>query len=104
IAALVLWGWYRGLGPGDEVEHARSLAMAIMSCASAWATALLSGLRTTASRLMTLITLLLAPLLIQVPALAEHLALQPLHAGDWVLAVAGGFAAVALPRAGTRNR
>ena len=97
LTALIMWSYDRSLLPGRNVEHARAMAMVILSCASASATALLSGLRTKSAWLVTLVTLALAVLLVQELWFAAHLSLQPLHLDDWLIAAAGGFLAVALP-------
>lgn len=46
LTLLILWSYDRSLFPGQDIEHARTMAMIALSCASASATALLSGLRT----------------------------------------------------------
>jgi Ca2+-transporting ATPase len=95
--AVILWGYDRSLLPGRNVEHARAMAMVVLSCASASATALLSRLRTKSAWVMTVATLALAGILVQTPWLAASLNLQPLHGDDWLIATTGGFVSVAFP-------
>jgi Ca2+-transporting ATPase len=97
ITALILWSYDRSLLPGRNIEHARAMALVVLTCASASITACLSRLRTKSAWFMTLTTLGLSPLLVQTPALASYLHLQPLHGDDWQIAVTGGFLAVAMP-------
>ncbi len=97
ITALILWSYDRSLVPGQNVEHARAMAMVVLSCGSAAATAVLSRLRTKSAWLMTFTTLSLAGVLVQTPGFAARLHLQALHGDDWLLAAAGGFLSVAFP-------
>ena len=89
-----------------RVGHARAMAMAALSCASALLVAALTRLRTALSRWIAGGTLALALLLIQVPALAAALHLDPLHLDDWLRALFGAALAVAplLPERGSRRR
>jgi Ca2+-transporting ATPase len=101
----VLAGYLRSLGAGHDVEHARAVAIATLTAFSAGITVHLTRLRTLASRVMVGATLASAALLIQVPLLARLLHLSPLHADDWALSLAGGFAVALLallPRRGFR--
>lgn len=97
LTALIIWSYDRSLLPGRNIEHARAMAMVVLSCASASITAVLSRLRTRAAWFMTLATVGLAGLLVQIPRLASYLHLQPLHRDDWLIAAAGGFLSVAVP-------
>lgn len=97
LTALIIWSYDRSLLPGRNVEHARAMAMVVLSCASAAITAVLSGLRTGAAWFMSLATLALTGLLVQTPVLASYLHLQPLHRDDWLIAAVGGFLSVAVP-------
>ena len=45
LTVLLLWSHNRSLQPGLNIEHARAMAMVILSVASAVTTATLSGLR-----------------------------------------------------------
>jgi Ca2+-transporting ATPase len=92
VTAVVLAGYLRSLGTGHDVEHARAMAIAALTAASAGITALLTRLRTPASRLMVGATLASTVLLIQTPVLARLLHLPQLHADDWLLALSGGLA------------
>ncbi|MCU0735398.1 MAG: HAD-IC family P-type ATPase, partial [Methylotetracoccus sp.] len=97
LTALVLWSYDRSLLPGRNVEHARAMAMVVLTCASASAAAVLSRLRTKSAWLMTLATVGVTAVLVQTPWLAAHLSLQPLHWDDWLIAMVGGLLAVAGP-------
>lgn len=99
-AALVVMGGYAyGLGMNGDVEHARSMAMIMLCLLSALVTAILSGLTTTVSRIMTALTVLSGLALIQTPWLARWLHLRPLHLDDLLISVAAavGVAALMLP-------
>lgn len=98
LTALVLGLYHRSLGPRHaDVAHARAMALAAMSVTSATLTAVLSGLRTRAARVIAAASLLATAALIQTPALSALLHVTPLHAGDWSLAIGGAFAVVGLP-------
>ena len=103
LTGLVIACYQRSLAPGQDIEHARAMAMVVLTCASAAATAMLSGLRTKAAWVMTVATLGTTALLVQTPGLAAHLNLRPLHGDDWLLAMLGGVLAVAVPLVGYRG-
>jgi Ca2+-transporting ATPase len=90
VTLLIVIGYDRSLGAGREIEHSRAMALVILTTASAAATAALSGLRTSAARWMPAASIALAAALVQTPALAARIHLQPLHLDDWALAAAGG--------------
>lgn len=93
LTALVALAYARCIDGGRAIEHGRAIALASLSCASAVLTAALSGLRTRMSRAIAILTVGLAVLLVQTPVLARWLHLAPLHADDWLLAVAGSVVA-----------
>ncbi len=97
LTAFILWAYDRSFGPGSNVEHARAMAMVALTCANASATAVLSGLRTRTAWWMVICTLGSTFLLVQTPNLAHYLNVQPLHGDDWLIALLGGFTAVAAP-------
>jgi Ca2+-transporting ATPase len=98
ITLAVAGSYERSLGPTLNVEHARAMALAVLTLGSAGTTAALTALRGRAALAMIGITVALSLLLIQTPPLAEALHLHPLHANDWGLAA--GLALVAsLPTA-----
>ena len=99
LTILVSLVYERGLQPGMNVEHGRAMAMVVLTCAGASATALLSRLRTPAAWVMTGLTLLTALGFVQIPDLAHYLSLRPLPGDDWLIAMAGGFLSVAMPMA-----
>lgn len=96
VTAIVTFTYIRSLGEGYEIEHARAMALVTLTAASAGITIMLSGLRSRTAWLITIITIGLALLLIQTPALAGFLHLAPLHFDDWLLAITGAMTAAAL--------
>ncbi|MEK7387890.1 MAG: HAD-IC family P-type ATPase, partial [candidate division NC10 bacterium] len=87
ITAFVVAGYLASLGEGGRVEHGRAMALAVLTLASAALTVVLSGLRTWTSRAVAAGTVALSVALVQTPVLARLLHLEPLHLGDWILAV-----------------
>ncbi|MGZ3459789.1 MAG: HAD-IC family P-type ATPase, partial [Archangium sp.] len=96
MTLVVVWGYDRSLGARGDVEHARAVALASLTVASAFFAAWLSRLRTLTARVVVGVTLGLSVLLVQVPVLAAVLYLHPLHADDWARVV-GGAAVACLP-------
>jgi Ca2+-transporting ATPase len=96
LTAMISAGYERSLGVDRNVEHARAMALALLTTASAVLTAALSGLRTSMARLIVMATLALSVLLIQIPMLAQLVHVQPLHLDDWGVAV-GGAVLVSVP-------
>jgi Ca2+-transporting ATPase len=90
LALFVIGGYARSLGEGRDIEHARAMAMALMSAASAALAASLSRLATRTAWIVTLATLGFGALLLQVPVLAACLHVSPLHADDGLAALAAG--------------
>ncbi len=93
LTAIVTFSYLRSLGAGLDVEHARAMALVVLTVASAGITANLSRLRSRAAWIMVGGTLALSVLFVQTPLLAAFLHLRPLHADDWLLAIAGGLTA-----------
>ncbi|MGH7393023.1 MAG: HAD-IC family P-type ATPase, partial [Candidatus Rokuibacteriota bacterium] len=108
LTALVAGGYLRGAGEAGDFAHGRSLALAVLTTASAAITAALSRLRTRTAWLVPAGTLALSAALMQTPVLATALHVTPLHAGDGAAALAGGLlggaAAIAVERAGRPRR
>jgi Ca2+-transporting ATPase len=98
ITAMMTIGYIRSFQAG-QVEHGRAMALAVLTLSSAAITAVLSGLRTTASRTVVVSTVMLSALLIQARPLSALLSLTPLHRDDWALA-GGAVAIVAAVLAG----
>jgi len=90
LTVLVAFSYVRSLGAGYDVEHARAMALVVLTLASAGLTVQLSRLRTPAARIMVVATVALSLLLVQVPVLSAFLHLKPLHVDDWLLAIGGG--------------
>jgi Ca2+-transporting ATPase len=103
ITGVVTFSYVRSLGDGYDVEHARAMALVALTAASAGITGSLSRLGSVAARIMVFGTLALSLLLVQTPSLAALLHLEPLHPGDWMLAIGGGLLAAVLS-AGLRAR
>jgi len=101
--AVVAWSFVRSLGIGYDVAHARAMALVALSVASAGITVQLSRLRTRAAWAMTLATLALAALFVNVPAIAGFLHLSALHGDDWLLAAGGGLLAALLAATAPRR-
>jgi Ca2+-transporting ATPase len=72
------------------------LALAVLIAASAMVTAGLSRLRGRAAWGLAATAIGSAIVVIQIPKLAGLLHLQPLHADDWLVALASGLAAASL--------
>ena len=94
-SVAVVWSYLHALGADQNVEHARSMALAVLLVASAGVTAGLTRLRRAASRWMLFGTLASMLLMIQIPVVSKFLNLQPLHVPDWLL-VAAAFVVVVL--------
>jgi Ca2+-transporting ATPase len=97
LTALLVGGYVRALGEGGDVGHARALALAGLTLASALIAGVLTGLRTAAARWLAATSAALSAVLVQTPALAARLHLRPLDADDWALVAAGTLAAVGVP-------
>lgn len=96
VAAVIATGYVRSLGPDQDVEHARSMAMVTLIVASATTTLGLSSLRTRSSVVAIVGSLASAVVFVQSGPIAELLHLSPLHADDWLLAAAAGVVPGAL--------
>jgi len=99
VTILVVAGYVWNVKEQGSVEHGRAMALGTLALASAALTAILSRLRTRAARFVTATTVLSSVVLIQTPALARALHLEPLHRLDWGLALAGSLFAASLPLA-----
>jgi Ca2+-transporting ATPase len=94
VVTVVVGGSYlRSLGAGYDVEHARAMAMVVLTTASAAFTASLTRLRGPVARIVVIATMGLSVLLVQTPGLAALLHLKPLHVDDWMLAIGSGLLA-----------
>jgi Ca2+-transporting ATPase len=92
LTAMVTAGYVRSFDAG-QVMHGRAMALAVLTLSSAAITAVLSGMRTLASRVVVIVTVALSMMLIQIRPLSALLSLTPLHPDDWLLAI--GAAAIA---------
>jgi len=94
LVTLALSAAYaRSLGSEQSVEHARSMALAVLIVASSMVTAGLSRLRGRAAWGLAATAIASAIVVIQAPRLGGLLHLEPLHADDWLVALASGLAA-----------
>jgi Ca2+-transporting ATPase len=93
LTVVLVAGYAMNLGGG--VEHARAAALVSLSFASALVTALLSGLRTPAARIVSSAAIAVAVIAVQTPSLAARLHLTPLHGLDWAVAALGAVLACA---------
>lgn len=98
----LVWAYDRSLGAGHDVEHARAVALASLTLASASFAAVLTRLRTRLARWVCALTLGGSVLIIQVRSLASLVGLHPLHADDWAR-VALGVAVAVVPLLLTRS-
>jgi Ca2+-transporting ATPase len=97
LTGCVAAGYEWSLGIGRDVEHARAMALAVLVTSSALVTAALSRMRSSTSRWVVLATVGSSVPLIQVPALAHLLHLQPLHLDDWgLVALAAAIVSLAV--------
>ena len=93
ITAVVAVTYAHGLAERDDA-HARAMAMVALTTSSASVMAVLSGLRTQVARAVAALSIGAAIVLVQIPPLASLLHMRPLHADDWMLALAGGALAI----------
>jgi Ca2+-transporting ATPase len=105
LTGVVAFGYDRSLGDAGRVAHARAMALATLTLSSATLAGALTRLRTPIARLVVGGTFASTVLLIQTPALARRLHVEPLHVDDWALAMAGPLLAVGvLPAIGAMAR
>ena len=97
ITAFVMAGYGYGVMEHGSVEHARAMAVAGLTFASAALTAALTRLRTRVARWVSGSTLALSLLLVQTPVLARVLHMQPLHWDDWARVLAASALPALLP-------
>jgi Ca2+-transporting ATPase len=96
VSIVIVIGYTRSLGIDNDVEHARTMALAALIVASATITAGLSRLRSRSSTIAVVATLVSGVILSQVPPIASLLHLSPLHLDDWLIAGFGGLLAGSL--------
>ncbi len=96
VAAAIATGYVRSLGPGADIEHARSMAIVTLIVANATITLGLGGIRSRSALVAAVACFASAVVLVQIDFIAELLHLSPLHADDWLLAGAAGLAPGAL--------
>lgn len=88
--AIILGGFIFNLGSEQDVEHARSMAMAALIIAHAAMVAALTRFTTRAAVLATVLPIASVFVAIQIAPVAELLHLSQLHGIDWLLAACGG--------------
>jgi Ca2+-transporting ATPase len=89
VTLVIVLGYDHALSSGRGVEHARAAAIAALILASATITALLSGFRTRAARVIALGSVATLVVIVQIPDLAGLFEVAPLHLDDWTIAGAG---------------
>ncbi len=89
LTLMIIYGYEYSLGIGQEVEHARAMALVTLMLASVTLTIALSGLANFMSRIMASATIALTLLLVQFPAMASLLHLTPLHLNDLIQSFMG---------------
>ena len=104
VAGVVTAGYVRSLEGRANTDHARAMALASLILASVAVTAVLSHLRTSAAKLICLLTVATTIALIQAPALDQWLHLAPLHWDDWGIAIFTALIAGAILLASARWR
>jgi Ca2+-transporting ATPase len=97
ITAFIVVGYSYSIVERGSAEHARAMAIAGLTFASAALTAALSHLRTLVARAVVGSTVALTVLLVQTPVLARLLHLQPLHWDDWARVLAASLLPALLP-------
>ena len=97
ITVLIIAGYSDSVAERGGVEHARAVAIAGLTFASAALTAALSRLRTWVARAIAGGTVGFSILLIQIPGLARLLHMQPLHWDDWGRVLAASTLPALLP-------
>jgi len=104
ITTVVVALYVRSLDGARPVEHARASAMAALTFSSAGLVAALSRLRTRTARWISVTTIAMTTVLIQLPPLARLLHLEPLHTDDWLLVLGGSLAATVVAGIGRLSR
>lgn len=97
ITLAILRGYERSLAPQGHVEHARAMAMLLLSASSSFLSGILGRFRTRSALVMTVLPILLVAVLVQPASVARLLHLQPLHAADWARGLSAAGAATLLP-------
>lgn len=97
ITAFIVVGYGHSVMERGSAEHARAMAIAGLTFASAALVAALSQLRTWIARGIAGGTVALTLLLVQTPLLARLLHMQPLHWDDWARVLAASVLPALLP-------
>lgn len=98
ISGALMFSYLSGVRENGEVEHARAIALAMLSLWSAAIVLEKTGLKRRSSQIIFAATLLVAAILIQVPSFAATLHLAPLHGWDWLRVVATVSVLAGIPR------
>ncbi len=93
LTAFVVLAYWKSIDAGHPIEQARALVLVILSSASAFSTAILSGLRTWMSRGIPVATIGMAAVFVETPLLARWLHVAPLQPMEWLIAIAGSIVA-----------
>lgn len=89
-SAVIVGGYIYSLGETVDVDHARSMAMAVLIIAGSAITIALTRLRSNAAWIATVAPVLSAVVAIQIGPVATMLHLTPLHPVDWGIAIFSG--------------
>ncbi len=103
LTGAIVVAYAHGVNAGGPARG-RAMAIATLALASSALAATLSGLRTRLAGMVAAATAIASAILIQVPAFAERLHLQPLRALDWAIALAAAAGAALLPGLAARFR
>ncbi len=105
ITAAVIWSFERSFETGQQVEHARAMALVVLTLSSAAITSALSALRGRTAKTICAVTLVSAIAFVQVPWLSRLMHLMPLHLDDWLIGlVAAGVSVLPLLGASALKR
>jgi Ca2+-transporting ATPase len=96
ITVATVLSYEHAFGVLRDVEHARAIALAVLTVAGATITAVLAGFGNWAARIVVVASIGSLLMLVQIPALAALVHLRPLHLQDWAIAVAAGVGSGAL--------
>jgi Ca2+-transporting ATPase len=96
LTALVVSAYVRSVDATGEIEHGRTVALAVLTLASALISATLGRLRTISGAVVAAATVVGSAALIQSTQTAAVLGLTPLHVDDWAIAAAGALGAAAI--------
>lgn len=104
VTLLIIAGYVRSLGVGNEIEHARAMTMMTLAFFSAALTLLLSGGSNRMAKVMAGLTIVVSLILVQTPLLSGLLHLKSLHIDDLMLSAVGALLIAGITWFGRFNR